>query len=192
MHRVVPALCPCFAFGRTFCRVAGKVDGAWSAFGACSKACGGGTQTRACNNPAPSNGGAGCQGATTQACNTQACDSGTCHAPFPCPPPPRSPLLRFLGASGQLDPPCVSDRQIPTPRDFTTTSNSKPTVRTVYAVGRFQRWQGERAGQIGSSPSSPSLRRCSLGDELASVPCILLCQQTVSLPSPFSRLFVPP
>jgi hypothetical protein len=55
--------------------------GAWSAFGACSKTCGGGTQTRTrlCNNPAPANGGAACVGSASesQSCNTQSCTGGS-------------------------------------------------------------------------------------------------------------------
>jgi len=51
-------------------------DGGWSEWSACSVACGGGTQTRACNAPAPSNGGSDCVGASTQACNTDACVDG--------------------------------------------------------------------------------------------------------------------
>ncbi len=53
------------------------VNGGWSAWGACSVTCGGGTQTRACNSPTPANGGANCVGATSQACNPQACPEGT-------------------------------------------------------------------------------------------------------------------
>eukprot|EP00993_Chasmostoma_nieuportense_P005588 NODE_620_length_2008_cov_220.447103_g576_i0.p1 GENE.NODE_620_length_2008_cov_220.447103_g576_i0~~NODE_620_length_2008_cov_220.447103_g576_i0.p1 ORF type:complete len:643 (-),score=45.94 NODE_620_length_2008_cov_220.447103_g576_i0:79-1953(-) len=56
------------------------VDGgwsAWSAFSVCSATCGGGsqTQTRVCNNPPPTNGGAACIGSSsfTQDCNTQSC-----------------------------------------------------------------------------------------------------------------------
>ena len=49
------------------------VDGGWSAFGACSESCGGGTQTRTCTNPAPANGGDNCSGSATQSCNTGAC-----------------------------------------------------------------------------------------------------------------------
>lgn len=49
----------------------------WSAFGACSATCGGGTQdrSRSCTNPAPAMGGADCVGASSesQACNEQAC-----------------------------------------------------------------------------------------------------------------------
>ena len=49
------------------------VDGGWSSYSACSKTCGGGTQTRSCTNPAPTNGGKACEGLSTQACNAQAC-----------------------------------------------------------------------------------------------------------------------
>ncbi len=49
------------------------VNGGWSAWSACSAACGGGIQTRSCNNPFVSGGGADCAGANTQACNIQAC-----------------------------------------------------------------------------------------------------------------------
>ena len=49
------------------------LDGGWSQFGACSKACGGGTHSRACSSPAPANGGKDCTGDATKVCNTQAC-----------------------------------------------------------------------------------------------------------------------
>ena len=49
------------------------VDGGWCDWSTCSVACGGGTQTRTCNCPAPANGGAPCSGPSSQACNTQAC-----------------------------------------------------------------------------------------------------------------------
>ena len=49
------------------------VDGNWGDFSDCSAACGGGTQTRACDNPAPADGGADCNGDTEQACNEQQC-----------------------------------------------------------------------------------------------------------------------
>ena len=49
------------------------LDGAWSDFGACSKSCGGGTETRTCSNPAPANGGKNCVGDGTKVCNTQGC-----------------------------------------------------------------------------------------------------------------------
>lgn len=51
-----------------------SVNGNWSVWSPCSASCGGGTQTRTCTNPAPSNGGADCSGANSQACNTDACD----------------------------------------------------------------------------------------------------------------------
>ena len=54
------------------------LDGGWSRFGACSKACGGGTQSRTCSDPAPANGGNGCTGDAIKACNTQACAGATC------------------------------------------------------------------------------------------------------------------
>lgn len=49
------------------------IDGGWSPWTACSVTCGGGTQTRTCTNPAPSNGGATCSGSASQACNTSSC-----------------------------------------------------------------------------------------------------------------------
>jgi len=52
------------------------VDGVWSSWSACSVTCGGGTSTRTCTDPAPSNGGASCVGNSQQACNTQACSAG--------------------------------------------------------------------------------------------------------------------
>jgi len=51
----------------------GPVNGQWSGWSECSLQCGGGTQTRTCTNPPPSNGGAHCSGAGSQACNTGAC-----------------------------------------------------------------------------------------------------------------------
>jgi cysteine-rich repeat protein len=49
------------------------IDGGFTDYSACSAACTadgtGGTQTRACTNPAPANGGAACTGATSQTCN---------------------------------------------------------------------------------------------------------------------------
>ena len=49
------------------------LDGNWSRFGTCSKACGGGTQSRMCSEPAPANGGKDCIGDSTKECNTQVC-----------------------------------------------------------------------------------------------------------------------
>ena len=51
------------------------VNGGYSDWSDCSVSCGGGTQTRTCNNPAPADGGADCSalGPDTQSCNIQAC-----------------------------------------------------------------------------------------------------------------------
>jgi len=51
------------------------VNGGWSNWSSCSvTACGStGTETRACNNPSPANGGAACSGASLQNCTTPAC-----------------------------------------------------------------------------------------------------------------------
>ena len=49
------------------------VNGAWTAWSACSATCGGGTRTRSCTNPAPANGGLACAGSASETCNTQAC-----------------------------------------------------------------------------------------------------------------------
>ena len=62
------------------------VDGGWSDWSSCSELCGGGTQTRICNNPSPANGGADCSGPSSQDCNQQACacvPDGSCSAPEP-------------------------------------------------------------------------------------------------------------
>ncbi|MEY3784303.1 MAG: hypothetical protein RLZZ230_625, partial [Candidatus Parcubacteria bacterium] len=49
------------------------INGGWSGWSGCSVSCGGGSQSRACNNPSPSGGGTNCGGASSQACNTQGC-----------------------------------------------------------------------------------------------------------------------
>ncbi len=49
------------------------VNGGWSDWSTCSASCGGGTQTRSCNNPTPNACGADCVGSSSQSCNTQAC-----------------------------------------------------------------------------------------------------------------------
>ena len=53
------------------------LDGGWSDFGACSKACDGGNQSRNCSNPAPANGGKNCVGDSAKTCNTQSCRGKT-------------------------------------------------------------------------------------------------------------------
>lgn len=49
------------------------INGDWSSWSSCSRSCGGGTQTRSCTNPSPSNGGTACAGSPSQSCNTQTC-----------------------------------------------------------------------------------------------------------------------
>ena len=56
---------------------AAPVNGGWGGWGGCSASCGGGTQSRSCDNPAPANGGAACSGSSTQACNAQSCSATT-------------------------------------------------------------------------------------------------------------------
>ena len=55
------------------CPVNNPVNGGWSDWSACSAACGVGTQTRTCNNPAPAFGGADCQGFAVQSCIVKSC-----------------------------------------------------------------------------------------------------------------------
>ena len=45
------------------------INGGWSEFRPCSTACGAGIQTRACDNPPPSDGGAPCYGPSTIECH---------------------------------------------------------------------------------------------------------------------------
>jgi len=59
------------------------VDGGWTAWSACSQACGGGVQSRACTNPEPAGTGAACVGDSQRYCNEDACPN-----PTPAPPPP--------------------------------------------------------------------------------------------------------
>ena len=52
------------------------VDGKYSAFGACTKTCGGGIQSRTCDNPAPEKGGKDCVGDATKVCKVADCPWG--------------------------------------------------------------------------------------------------------------------
>jgi len=49
------------------------INGGWSNWSTCSATCGGGIQTRTCDNPSPAYGGAYCEGDTSQSCNTEVC-----------------------------------------------------------------------------------------------------------------------
>jgi len=49
------------------------VDGGWGPWSACNASCGGGWQTRKCDNPIPSSEGAYCSGDASMACNTGGC-----------------------------------------------------------------------------------------------------------------------
>jgi len=48
------------------------VNGGWSDWSACSTSCGSGTQSRSCDNPYPSGGGADCSGPSSQSCSSTA------------------------------------------------------------------------------------------------------------------------
>jgi hypothetical protein len=69
---------PCykFAYGATkdfSVELTPTIHGGWSDWGACSKSCGGGNQTRTCTNPPPSEEGNPCPGLSWQSCNTNKC-----------------------------------------------------------------------------------------------------------------------
>jgi hypothetical protein len=75
-------LMPARSFFMTPVGALGSVNGGWSGWGACSATCGGGTQTRTCTNPTPTNGGLPCSGSSSQSCNTQACSVSGCTNPL--------------------------------------------------------------------------------------------------------------
>eukprot|EP00808_Paulinella_micropora_P006534 g17887.t1 len=52
-----------------------NTDGGWGDWETCSVSCGGGTQTRKCDSPAPSGSGLPCGGENSRACNEVPCDS---------------------------------------------------------------------------------------------------------------------
>ena len=60
-----------------------SVNGGYTAWGACSVACGGGTKTRLCSNPTPVGTGADCSGlgVASQPCNPTACTGAPTTAP---------------------------------------------------------------------------------------------------------------
>ena len=51
------------------------IDGRWGSWQVCSDDCGGGTQDRACDQPAPHAGGQACAGPAMRPCNEQACSA---------------------------------------------------------------------------------------------------------------------
>jgi len=68
--------CSMFAFGGTkdfSIEVKPAVNGGWSSWSACNATCGGGWQTRVCNNPIPSEEGQNCTGSNIGECNTASC-----------------------------------------------------------------------------------------------------------------------
>ncbi|WP_413581756.1 hypothetical protein [Bdellovibrio sp. HCB288] len=73
-------------------RVSGQVttswrNGNWGGWSGCSVSCGGGSMTRACNNPSPSGSppGMGCSGISSQACNTHSCCTAANNTSNMCP-----------------------------------------------------------------------------------------------------------
>jgi len=68
--------------------------GSWGRFGACSKSCGGGVQTRKrlCNSPSPSNGGRSCAGSSSESrrCSTNRCPAVSNRSRRPSRPTQRS------------------------------------------------------------------------------------------------------
>eukprot|EP01134_Creolimax_fragrantissima_P003416 CFRG3416T1 len=54
-----------------------NVDGVWTQWSPCSQSCGTGIRQRACNNPAPTNGGRFCNGTSYESCNVFTCGSDT-------------------------------------------------------------------------------------------------------------------
>lgn len=83
-------------------------NGNWTAFGACSVACGGGTQTRTCTNPAPSASPAGmpCAGSGSEACNTAPCCTNANSTTNMCPG--RKFFVNYL-AAGACAPSITAD-----------------------------------------------------------------------------------
>ena len=94
------------------------IDGGLSEWGKCSKPCGGGTQTRECNNPAPANGGKPCEGPLSQPCNTQPCPP-----PPPVPPPPKD-CEGAWGNWGKCDAKCGQSGMQKRVYNITTQPNS--------------------------------------------------------------------
>ena len=106
------------------------VDGGWSPWSSCSASCGGGIQTRTCDNPAPANGGANCSGPSSQACNTQACSPS-----YPTPPPYPTPASYPTPAYGYPTPSYgypTPSYGYPTPPGYPTPSSGTTVSGYVY------------------------------------------------------------
>jgi len=72
--------CLMFTYGGTKdfgVEIKATVNGGWSDWSPCTKSCGGGTSSRKCDSPPPSNEGITCGGANTTSCNTEACAAAT-------------------------------------------------------------------------------------------------------------------
>ncbi|CAH1798154.1 unnamed protein product [Owenia fusiformis] len=73
--------------------------GTWSAWGACSKTCGDGeqTRTRACNNPVPARGGSQCN--SSDLTDTRSCNDAECPVK---PGPPGRPVVSVLNDTANV------------------------------------------------------------------------------------------
>lgn len=115
------------------------VDGGWSDWGACSAACGGGTQSRSCSKPAPSGNGAPCVGASEQVCNVDACSD------------PDPSAESSTGAGADRDPSMStagSGDSRPTPADATTSAATltlSPSGSILFLAGAAVVANGMRA-----------------------------------------------
>ena len=94
------------------------VAGGWGDWGACSADCGGGTQQRGCDNPAPRFGGAGCEGESSRDCsNPQSC--------FPTRRPSKQPTS-YPSTKYPTARPTKAPSKFPTTKQPTSYPSKKP------------------------------------------------------------------